>query len=64
MLDKETYNILKIDRSPSSKEADNPRGRTRFNAYQVDKNKKNGNVYIEVNGQMLLYKPKLSTQTA
>jgi|TARA_R100000093_G_scaffold71123_1_gene45988 hypothetical protein len=55
---------LHIVRSPICREADNPRGRTVYNAHYVDKTKKNGSVYIKVNGQMLLYKPKLSTQTA
>ena len=62
MLDKETYNILRLQKS--LRESDNPRGSTRHNGYYVDKTKQNGKVRIEVNGQMLLYKPKLYTQTA
>jgi|TARA_R110002126_G_scaffold211517_1_gene358097 hypothetical protein len=53
MLDKEKYNdyTLGIKRSSSSREAENPRGRTKFNGYFVDKTKQAGLVYVWVNGK-------------
>tara|TARA_R110000744_G_scaffold348829_2_gene454489 strand:+ start:377 stop:598 length:222 start_codon:yes stop_codon:yes gene_type:complete len=56
MLDKEKYNdyTLGIKRSSSSREAENPRGRTKFNAYRVDKTKKSGAVYKIINGKRII----------
>jgi hypothetical protein len=56
MLSKEKYNDypLHIVRSPACREADNPRGSTRYNAYKVDKEKKSGKVFMIINGHKFI----------